>query len=86
MKSMWPPLVAIFFMTCLYRAGGGEWPHRHPSGSATEWRIQDFSDEWMSVNPREGEDNWYECIWGIIGTQIPQCHFPVHMYDMRITF
>ena len=78
MKSMWPPLVAIFFMTCLYRAGGA-WPHRHPPGSATEWRIQDFSDEWMSVNPREGEDNWYECIWGIIGTQIPQCHFPVHM-------
>ena len=23
MKSMWPPLAAIFFMTYLYRAGGG---------------------------------------------------------------
>ena len=23
MKSMWPPLVAIFFMTYFYRAGGG---------------------------------------------------------------
>ena len=25
MKSMWSPLAAIFFMTCLYRAGGA-WP------------------------------------------------------------
>ena len=31
MKSMWPPLAAIFFMTYLYRAGGGgPWPPRHP--------------------------------------------------------
>ena len=31
MKSMWPPLTAIFFMTYLYRAGGGgPWPPRHP--------------------------------------------------------
>ena len=32
MKSMWPPLVAIFFMTYFYRAGGA-WPS--PPGSAT---------------------------------------------------
>ena len=31
MKSMWPPLAAIFFMTCFYRArGGGAWPPRPP--------------------------------------------------------
>ena len=29
MKSMWPPSVAIFFMTYFYRAGGA-WPHRPP--------------------------------------------------------
>ena len=29
MKSMWMPLVAICFMTYLYRAGG-PWPPRHP--------------------------------------------------------
>ena len=29
MKSMWLPLVVIFFMTYLYRAGGA-WPPRHP--------------------------------------------------------
>ena len=34
MKSVWPPLVAIFFMTYLYRAGG-PWPPRIPPGSAT---------------------------------------------------
>ena len=54
MKSMRPPLVAIFFMTYFYRTGGGgAWPPR-PPGSATElhhalwnksrqWLIQDFS-------------------------------------------
>ena len=26
MKSMWPPLAAIFFMTYFYRAGGGHGP------------------------------------------------------------
>ena len=26
MKSMWPPLAAIFFMTNFYRAGGGGVP------------------------------------------------------------
>ena len=26
MKSMWPPLAAIFFMTNFYRAGGTPWP------------------------------------------------------------
>ena len=26
MKSMWPPLVAIFFMTYFYRTGGGMAP------------------------------------------------------------
>ena len=33
MKSMWSPLVAIFFMTYFYRAGGGTtWPpHPHPN-------------------------------------------------------
>ena len=30
MKSMWPPLAAIFFMTCFYRARGGPWPPRPP--------------------------------------------------------
>ena len=35
MKSMWPPLAAIFFMTCFYRARGGPWPPRPPPGSAT---------------------------------------------------
>ena len=30
MKSMWPPLAAIFFMTYFYRAWGGAWPPRHP--------------------------------------------------------
>ena len=30
MKSMWPPLAAIFFMTYFYRALGGPWPPRHP--------------------------------------------------------
>ena len=36
-KSMWLPLAAIFFMTYLYRAGGGwAWPPRHPPGSATD--------------------------------------------------
>ena len=37
MKSMWPPLAAIFFMTCLYRAGGGHGPlgTPPPPGSAT---------------------------------------------------
>ena len=37
MKSMWPPLVAVFFMTYFYRAwgGGGAWPPRPPPpGSA----------------------------------------------------
>ena len=34
MKSMWPPLVAIFFMTYLYRAGGTMAPSA-PPGSAT---------------------------------------------------
>ena len=29
MKSMWPPLAAIFFMTYFYRAGG-PWPPRPP--------------------------------------------------------
>ena len=29
MKSMGPPLAAIFFMTYFYRAGGA-WPPRHP--------------------------------------------------------
>ena len=39
MKSMWPPLAAIFFMACLYRAGGGEGRGHGPSpppGSVTE--------------------------------------------------
>ena len=36
MKSMWPPLAAIFFMTCLYRAGGGgAMAPSAPPGSAT---------------------------------------------------
>ena len=30
MKSMWPPLVAIFFMTYFYRAGGGMAPSAPP--------------------------------------------------------
>ena len=34
MKSMWPPLAAIFFMTYLYRAGG-PWPPRHPPPGST---------------------------------------------------
>ena len=38
MKSMWPPLAAIFFMTYLYRAGRGHGPPRHPPGSATVCR------------------------------------------------
>ena len=45
MKSMWPPLAAIFFMTYLYRAGGAMAPSlppldpllnclvKHPNGS-----------------------------------------------------
>ena len=38
MKSMGPPLAAIFFMTYFYRARGGgvlAWPPRHPPGPAT---------------------------------------------------
>ena len=35
MTSMWPPLVAIFFMTCLHRAGGAWSPRHPPPGSAT---------------------------------------------------
>ena len=36
MKSMWSPLVAIFFMTYFYRAGGGgHGPLGPPPGSAT---------------------------------------------------
>ena len=34
MKSMWPPSVAIFFMTNFYRAEGGHGP-LGPTGSAT---------------------------------------------------
>ena len=34
MKSMRPPLAAIFFMTYFHRAGG-PWPPRPPPGSAT---------------------------------------------------
>ena len=34
MKSMWPPLAAIFFMTCLYRPGKDMAPSA-PPGSAT---------------------------------------------------
>ena len=30
MKSMWLPLAAIFFMTCLYRAGGAMAPSASP--------------------------------------------------------
>ena len=30
MKSMWPPLAAIFFMTYFHRARGGPWPPRPP--------------------------------------------------------
>ena len=30
MKSMWPPLTAIFFMTCFYRAGGAMAPSAPP--------------------------------------------------------
>ena len=30
MKSMWPPLLAIFFMTYFYRALGGAMAPRHP--------------------------------------------------------
>ena len=36
MKSMWPPLAAIFFMTYLYRAWGGHGPLGTLPGSATE--------------------------------------------------
>ena len=37
MKSMWPPLAAIFFMTYLYRAVGGHGPLGTPlPGSATD--------------------------------------------------
>ena len=39
MKSMGPPLVAIFFMTYFYRARGA-WPPWHPPGSATEVSIR----------------------------------------------
>ena len=35
MKSMHPPLAAIFFMTFFYRAGR-PWSPRHPPGSATD--------------------------------------------------
>ena len=35
MKSMWPPLVDISFMTYFYRAGGA-WPPLPPPESATE--------------------------------------------------
>ena len=35
MKSMWLPLVVIFFMTYLYRAGGGGVAPSAPPGSAT---------------------------------------------------
>ena len=35
MKSMWPPLAAIFFMTHFYRAGGGGMAPSAPPGSAT---------------------------------------------------
>ena len=35
MKSIWPPLAAIFFMTYLYKAGGGMAPSA-PPGSATD--------------------------------------------------
>ena len=47
MKSMWPPLAAIFFMTCLYRAGG-TWPPRHPPGSATELSLLAFIGSYAS--------------------------------------
>ena len=41
MKSMWPLLAAIFFMTSLYRAGGGgAWPLGTPPGSATDCLIK----------------------------------------------
>ena len=33
MKSMWPPLAAIFFMTGLYRAGGAMAPSAPPLDS-----------------------------------------------------
>ena len=35
MKSMWLPLAAIFFMTYLYRDGGGEMAPSVPPGSVT---------------------------------------------------
>ena len=39
MKSMWPPLAAIFFMTYLYRAGGAWPPLGTPPGSTTATRL-----------------------------------------------
>ena len=33
MKSMWPPLAAIFFMTNFYRAGGAMAPSATPGSS-----------------------------------------------------
>ena len=39
LKSMRPPLVAIFFMTYFHRARGGPWPPRPPPGSATAGSI-----------------------------------------------
>ena len=48
MKSMWPPLAAIFFMTYFYRAWGGAWPPRHPPGSATVPNNNDKSKQTLT--------------------------------------
>ena len=61
MKFMWPQLAAIFFMTYLYRAGGGAWPPRHPSGSATASTIQESqrnSVYWWIEDGRRGCANF----------------------------
>ena len=39
MKSMRPPLGAIFFMTYFHRAGGGACPPRPPRSATASWSV-----------------------------------------------
>ena len=55
MKSMWPPLAAIFFMTYLYRAGGTMAPSAPPLDPLLASQAKDPSCVLMPQVPFEFE-------------------------------